>query len=144
MDSGPGWNGTSLLSKARFQGVCLYPGFPNATSVQQEIDINYGPFKSIVRTNLKSIASACFKKWINVLLKASTFGLICYGGVCPDLGAVLQNALQVAFNTASNLHSWSEVSAVSYTKKCLSNPKVWHDATDVNDPQFGIYQDVQS
>jgi hypothetical protein len=93
VDSGLGWNGTGLLLKARFQGVYHYPGLPNATSVQQERDINYGPFKSVVRTNLKSIALACFKKGINVSLKASTFGLICYVGVSPDLGVVLENAL---------------------------------------------------
>jgi hypothetical protein len=57
---------------------------------------------------------------------------------------MLENALQAAFNTASNLHSWSEVSAVPYTKMCLSNPKVWHNGTDTNNPQFDIYQDVQS
>jgi hypothetical protein len=113
-------------------------------SVQQEMDINYGPFKSVVRTNLKNIASTCFRKWINVPLKASTFGLICYGGMCPDLGVGLENALQAAFNTASYLHSWREVGAVPYTKKCLSNPKVWHDGTDANNPQFDVYQDVQS
>jgi hypothetical protein len=113
-------------------------------SVQQETDISYGPFKSIVRTNLKNIALTCFRKRINVPLKASTFGLICYGGVCPDLGVVLENALQAAFNTASNLHSWREVNAIPYTKKCLSNPKVRHDGTDANDPQFDVNQDVRS
>jgi hypothetical protein len=109
------------------------------------MDINYGPFKSVVMTNLKSIiALACFKERINFLLKASTFGLICYGGVCPDLGVMFKNALQVAFNTASNLHSWSKVGAVPYTKKCLSNPRVRHNGTDANNPQFDIYQDIQS
>jgi hypothetical protein len=93
VDSSPGWNRTALLLKVHFQGVYLYPGLPNATSIQQETDINYGPFKSVVRTNLKSIAWACFEKRISVLLKASTFGLICYGGMCPDLGVVLENAL---------------------------------------------------
>jgi hypothetical protein len=38
----------------------MYPGLPNATSVQQETDINYGPFKTAVRLNLKRIADACF------------------------------------------------------------------------------------
>jgi hypothetical protein len=38
--------------------LCIYPGLPNATSVQQETDINYCPFKSIVCDNLKRIASA--------------------------------------------------------------------------------------
>ncbi len=86
------------------------------------MDINYGPFNSIIRMNLKNIASACFTQRINILLKASTFRLICYGGVCLDLGVVLKNALQAAFNTALKLHFWSKVGTVPYTKRCLSNP----------------------
>jgi hypothetical protein len=50
-------------------------------------------------------------------LKASTFGLICYGGVCPDLQIVFENALQASFNTALNLHLWSKGGAVRYKKK---------------------------
>jgi len=57
---------------------------------------------------------------------------------------MLENALQAAFNTTSNLHSWREVGAVPYTKKCLSNLKVRHNGTDANNPQFDIYLDVQS
>jgi hypothetical protein len=73
VDSGPGWNRTALLLKMRFQGVYLYPGLPNTTSAQQEKDINYGPFKSAIMTNLKNIPSDCFLQQINLLLKASTF-----------------------------------------------------------------------
>ncbi len=57
VDSGPGCNGRDLLNKARFQGVYLFPGLPSATSVQQETDINYGPFKSVVCSNLKKIVT---------------------------------------------------------------------------------------
>ena len=58
VDSGSGRNGRDLLNKARFRGVYLFPGLPNATSVQQETDMNYGPIKSVVRSNLKNIATA--------------------------------------------------------------------------------------
>jgi hypothetical protein len=93
---------------------------------------------------MKKVASACFSQWINLLLQASTFGLISYTGMCPDLGIVLEIALQGAFNAASNLHSWRKVGAVPYKKKGLSNPKVWHNGTDANNPQFNVYQDIQS
>jgi hypothetical protein len=53
VDSGPGRNGKDLLLKCRFRGLYIYPGLPNATSVQQETDHNYGPFKGVVRDNLK-------------------------------------------------------------------------------------------
>jgi hypothetical protein len=53
VDSSSGRNGRDLLNKARFRGVYFFPGLPNATSVQQETDMNYGPFKSVARSNLK-------------------------------------------------------------------------------------------
>jgi hypothetical protein len=54
VDSGPGRNGRELLMKCRFRGLYIYPGLPNATSMQQETDINYGPFKTVVSDNLKN------------------------------------------------------------------------------------------
>jgi len=55
VDSGPGCNGRDL------RGVYLFPGLPpNATTVQQEMDMNYGPFKSVVHSNLKNISTASF------------------------------------------------------------------------------------
>ena len=55
VDSSPGCNGRELLMKCRFCGLYIYPGLPNATSVQQETDHNYGLFKGVVRDNLKKI-----------------------------------------------------------------------------------------
>ena len=41
VDSSPGRNGRELLVKCRFHGLYIYSGLPNATSVQQETDLNY-------------------------------------------------------------------------------------------------------
>jgi hypothetical protein len=57
VDSGPGRNGRELLVKCRFRGLYIYPGLPNATSVQQETDLNYGPFKSVTSCFLLHIVS---------------------------------------------------------------------------------------
>ena len=40
VDSGPGRNRREFLMKCRFRGLYVYPGLPNATSVQQETDLN--------------------------------------------------------------------------------------------------------
>jgi hypothetical protein len=56
VDSGPGCNGRELLMSCQFCGLYLYPGLPNATSVQQEMDHNYGPFKGVVCNNLKQMS----------------------------------------------------------------------------------------
>jgi hypothetical protein len=144
VDSGLGRNRRDLLNKARFQGVYLFPGLPNATSVQQETDINYGRFKSVVRSNLKKIATACFSAHKLMKLGPSTFGLIVYGGVCAISNVVCKNAVNSAFNVKSNLHLWAEVGAVPFTMKCLVNKKVGHDRTDRDDPNFDAFLDVQS
>jgi hypothetical protein len=64
-------------------------------------------------------------------LGTSTFGLIVYGGVCPDSKIMLENA-------------WSEVGVIPFPKKCLTNKKVCHDGTDKDYPNFIVFQDIQS
>ncbi len=144
VDSGPGRNGRDLMNKARFRGVYLFPGLPNATSVQQETDTNYGPFKSVIRSNLKNIATASFSAQKSMKLGPSTFGLIVYGGVCPISKVVCKNAVDRAFNVKSNQHLWAEVGAVPFTMKCLENKNVGHNGTDRDDPNFDAFADVQS
>jgi hypothetical protein len=142
--SSPGRNGRDLLNKARFREVYIFPGLPNATSVQQETDMNYGPFKSVVRSNLKNIATASFSAQKLMKLGLSTFGFIVYGGVCPISKVVCENAVNSTFKVKSNQHSWTEVGAVLFTMKCLENKKVGHDGTDRDDPNFDSFVDVQS
>jgi hypothetical protein len=82
VDSGRGCNWQDLLNKCWFRGVYIYPGLPNSTSMQQEMDINfYDRFKDFVWRNLAKIAMTCHTKEITMFLGTSTFGLIVYGGV---------------------------------------------------------------
>ena len=127
VDSGPGRNGRELLLKCRFRGLYIYPGLPNATSVQQETDQNYGPFKGVVCDNLKKMSSAFYAAGLTIPLNMMTFGLIVYGGtipVGPSTTVTCRNALAETFDVASNLTSWREVGAVPHTRKCLTNSKV--------------------
>ena len=57
-DSGPGRTAASLLTKLRMLGFILYPGVPNTTSVTQETDRNYGPFKTQFSSELGARCSA--------------------------------------------------------------------------------------
>jgi hypothetical protein len=98
---------------------------------------------NVVRDNLKRIASACFAKGKTMKPGQSTFGLIVYGGICPLSEIACHNAVDEAFDVVSNLKSWHQVGTVPFTKKCLENPKVWHDRTDDRDPIFDVYQDIQ-
>jgi len=147
VDSSPGRNGRELLIKCRFRGLYIYPGLPNATSVQQETDHNYGPFKGVVCDNLKKMSLAFYAAGLSIPLNTTTFGLIVYGGttpVGPSTTITCRNALAETFDVESNLTSWREVGAVLHTRKCLTNLKVRHDGTDERDPNFDAYQDIQS
>ncbi len=119
VDSGPGCNGRELLMKCQFCGLYIYPGLPNATSVQQEMDLNYGPFKSIVCNNLKEISSASYAAELPKPLNMSMFGLIVYGHTIPVGMSTItcQNALAKTFDEASNKNSCREVGAVPHTRK---------------------------
>ena len=140
-DSGPGHNGRDLLLKCHFCGLYIYRGLPNATSVQQETDHNYGPFKGIVSDNLKKISSAFYAAGLTIPLNMATFGLILYSGtipVGPSTTITCQNALQETFNVESNLNSWKSVVAELHTRKCLTNLKVRHNGTDEQDPTTAL------
>jgi hypothetical protein len=60
VDSGPGRKCMNLLISCKFHSLYLFPGLPNATSVQQETDHNYGLFKKVVRRNLATLATSCY------------------------------------------------------------------------------------
>ena len=53
-------------------------------------------------------------------------------------------ALAETLDVASNKNLWSKAGAVPHTRKCLTNPKVRHNQTNERDPNFNVYQDIQS
>ncbi len=81
VDSGPGRNFRDLLMRARFHGLFIYRRVPNATSVQQETNISFGPFKRVVCNNLNRIALACFNTRTTIKLGHGTFGSLCTAGI---------------------------------------------------------------
>ncbi len=52
LDSGPGRINAELMARLRLMGFYVFPGVPNTTSVTQETDRKYGPFKTKFRSNL--------------------------------------------------------------------------------------------
>ena len=52
IDIGPGRIQINMLLYLKLLGVYFYPTIPNATTVQQEIDQNYGLFQSLIQENL--------------------------------------------------------------------------------------------
>ena len=111
------------------------------------MDHNYGPFKGVVCENLKKMSLSFYAAGLTIPLDMATFGLIAYSGtipVGPSTTITCRNALQETFDVESNLNSWRSVGAVPHTRKCLTNLMVRHNGTDERDPNFNIYQDIQS
>ena len=63
LDSGPGRLGMNLLARLCLLGFVSYPGVPNTTTVSQETNRNYSPFKTAFRMILDRIfQERMFKK----------------------------------------------------------------------------------
>eukprot|EP00956_Cyclotella_meneghiniana_P009718 scaffold13462_cov36-Cyclotella_meneghiniana.AAC.2 len=147
VDSGPGREFYEMLCKARFCGLYLFPSLPNATSVSQETDQNYGLFKSIVRRNLEDVSTEAFEQRKEIELGASLMGLICFGGSHDDTGVICRSAVDEGFSEERNNDSWNKIGAAEcngITMKCLESKKVRHDGTDKDNPNYDMYQDIQS
>jgi hypothetical protein len=144
IDSGPGRLFQEMTHKARFRGLYLFPGVPNATSVHQETDQNYGPFKSTVHRNMDAITTESYKQRKNLSLTQELIGLIVFGGVHEPTGVVCENAVESGFSKAQNKAAWEKVGAVPLTMKCLEHSKVRHDGTDKDDPNYDKYQEIQA
>jgi hypothetical protein len=140
VDSGQGRNCAAMLIKAKFKGLYIYPGLPNATAVHQETDQSYGLFKLVLRTSLNQIAMVCHMAGKMMKLGMLTFGLIVYSGKCPESGVMCQNAMDLTFDRESNLSAWAKVATVPFTMACLENKKVVvHNGTDESNPMFDVY-----
>ena len=57
-DSGPGRLCMKLLTYVHNLGTLIYPGVPNTTTVSQEMDCSYGPFRLSFRTELDALMTA--------------------------------------------------------------------------------------
>lgn len=57
VDSGPGRLEINFLAEEQTSGFIICPSVPNTTSVTQDTDQSYGPFKSKFAQNLKAFAT---------------------------------------------------------------------------------------
>jgi hypothetical protein len=98
-DSGPGRMNIELLAELRASGFILFPGVPNTTSVSQETDQNYGPFKNQYAKNLDAVVEARVNQRKSTSLLAWMVCMIVFGGTDPETNFVVETlAFQVAFS----------------------------------------------
>ena len=120
VESGPGRMNLEMLASLRLQGFHLIPGAPNTTSMTQETDQNYGPFKSGCRINIRGLSHA--RQSFRRTLVISDIALLVFGGEDPVTGIKLRNAFEQAFNLQANVSAWQKCGAVPLTRSALNLP----------------------
>jgi hypothetical protein len=112
------------------QGLIILLGLPNATSVQQEMDALYGPFKSatysrgekVVQQKLKErgLARRNGRQLSSAVLNLNFEDLhTIVSGTASD--AVVDKPLDLHFTKDKILWSWAKVGFVPFTRSCLEN-----------------------
>ena len=138
VDAGPGRIVSSevVLAKreALFEkGLIILLGLPNATSVQQEMDALYGPFKSatysrgekVVQQKLKErgLARRNRQQLSSAVLNLNFEDLpIIVNGTATDV--VADKPFDLHFTKDKILWSWAKVGFVPFTRSCLGNRRV--------------------
>lgn len=122
LDSGPGRMNIEMLASLRLKGLYIIPGVPNSTSITQETDQNYGPFKSAFRSNIRTLAQARFDKSLTVAV--IDLPLLVFGGKCSKTQVDLVDAFNKAFSNQANLSVWKKCGAVPLTRLPLQSNKV--------------------
>jgi hypothetical protein len=117
-----------LLAKLRVLGFVLYPCAPITTHVTQEMDQNYGPFKTQFLSNLDLIVKARLEANKSLSLQPKFVGLPLFGGIDPESGCNDEvGAFQKAFSRPKCLAAYAKVGAATregVTCACLNNPQV--------------------
>ena len=138
LDAGPGRIVSSedilLKREALFErGLTIVMGLPNATSVQQEMDALYGPFKSstyargekVVQHKLRSrgLARRNGNRVPSAVLNLDFNDLATIVNGQPD-DEVTDRPFDCHFTREKILWSWKKVGFVPFTRNCLTNKRV--------------------
>ena len=122
-------------------GLIILSGLPNSTSVQQEMDALYGPFKSATYDRAEYVLMEKIKERGIMRQRVGA-------GVVPPPGA---NILSLGFEDLATivdgkadddvsmkpftktftrdkiLGTWAKIGFVPFTRNCLKDKKVWHE-----------------
>ena len=157
LDAGPGRivSSEAVLAKreALFErGLIIIMGLPNATSVQQEMDALYSPFKSatyargekVVQRKLKERGLARrngqqLKAAAAVLnLDFKDLPIVVNGNDTDD---IKDKPFDLHFTKEKILWSWAKVGFVPFTRSCMKNRRVRKELGQVN--KDAVLEDIQ-
>ena len=139
LDAGPGRIVSDVVILAKREelferGLTILMGLPNATSVQQEMDALYGPFKSatyargekIVQEKLRSRGLA---RRNGDQQQASTVLSLDFSDLARVVNGDADDSIHdrpfdCHFTRTKIVGSWQKMGFVPFTRQCLQNPKV--------------------
>jgi predicted transglutaminase-like cysteine proteinase len=129
VDSGPGRTNLQMLTEAKLKGLYIYPSVPNTTSVTQEADELYGPFKTVYRQNLQLLAEIRHKA--NKPIQITDLPILVFGQpdgwVSLPGGRRFRDAFTETFSKERCLRAWQKCGAVPLTRSPLNSSKVRHE-----------------
>jgi hypothetical protein len=156
LDAGPGRivSSEAVLAKreALFErGLIIIMGLPNATSVQQEMDALYSPFKSatyargekVVQRKLKERGLARrngqqLKAAAVLNLDFKDLPIVVNGNDTDD---IKDKPFDLHFTKEKILWSWAKVGFVPFTRSCMKNRRVRKELGQVN--KDAVLEDIQ-
>jgi len=145
IDSGPGRLNMDMIVYCRSLGFYLFPSVPNATSVSQETDRNYGPFKTAFRKNLSIVVEARIAQNLSTSIPPYMIGLIVFGRNKDPLSGVYVEscAYEAGFSVEQCLKAWGAVGAAPPTRACLNDKKVRREVGDADDDMNKFMLEIQ-
>ena len=138
LDAGPGRivsSATILAKREEFfeRGLILLLGLPNATSVQQEMDALYGPFKSATYARGEKVIQEKLRQRGRARRNNELQGVATLNLDFNDLAIIVNDKpddegcnrpFDCHFTKEKILWSWAKVGFVPFTRKCLANVNV--------------------
>ena len=103
-------------------------------AVNQETDVNYGPFKTAFQIILDSIVQERIKMDLQTVINPWLVGLVVSWQIDDETKKLdPKNAFQEAFLRNSCLKAWAKIGAAPLTRACLSNTQVCCTIGDAED-----------
>ena len=141
LDSGPGRIVASLDSILKREeylemGLIILSGLPNSTSVQQEMDALYGPFKSATYDRAEYVLMEKIKERgiMRQAGGAAAANILSLG--FEDLATIVDGTdnddvsmkpFTKTFTRDKILRTWAKIGFVPFTRNCLNDKKVRHE-----------------
>ena len=156
LDAGPGRmvaseESVSAKQALRERGLLLLFGLPNATSVNQEMDDLYGPFKTATYARAERLVSEKIKDRGAKRKQGLTFPAVISLGFADlptvvngtEGNGIMDKPFSRFFTKEKILHSWSNIGLVPFTRASLKNKKVRNEIGD-NSESADVLRNLQT